>query len=110
MSPLLDAPADPLEGKARHVIPVPPDEECLAADVVVRHETPVSAVFAVVAIVAHHEVVARRYLAGESRLIVYAVFAARKRPHAAHAHRRRVVQVRDIVRDVAELLLEPLRG
>src|SRR5690554_40775 len=42
-------------------IPVHPDQEGLAHQMVFRHEVPVAAVLAVVAIVAHHEVVAFRH-------------------------------------------------
>ena len=62
-----DAAADPLECQTADVVPVEPDEECPAADVVIGHEAPVAAVVAVVAVVAHHQVVARRHLAGEPR-------------------------------------------
>src|SRR5450759_2148362 len=93
--------ADPLERKARHVVPVPPDEECLATNMVVRHKAPVTAVFAVIPVVAHHEVLSRRHLARESGLIVYAVFASWKRSHAAHADGRRIGQVGDRVHPVS---------
>src|SRR5512141_468005 len=97
-----DSPPDPLERHRRYVVPVPPDEERLATDVIVGHESPISAVLAVVAIVAHHEVTALRDLARESRLIVYAVLATGKRPDATDPHRRRIRQVRDVVGHIAE--------
>src|SRR5690606_30242562 len=55
---LLDALADP--GEIDTPIDIHPDQERLAAEVLLRQEAPVSAVFTVVAIVAHHEIVARR--------------------------------------------------
>ena len=67
-----------LNANARDVVPVEPDEERLAADVVVRDESPVAAVVAVVAVVAHHEVVAGGHLAGKAALIVVAILAARE--------------------------------
>src|SRR5690606_35373095 len=42
-------------------IPVQPDEERLAHQVLLRYRTPVAAVVAVVAVVAHHEVVPFRH-------------------------------------------------
>src|SRR5438445_186419 len=54
--PLVYQSANPTEGKTGNIVPVPPDQKCLAADMIVRHEAPIPAVFAVVAIVAHHEV------------------------------------------------------
>src|SRR5690606_20139767 len=54
---LLDALADP--GEVDTPIDIHPDQERLAPQVLFRQEAPVSAVFTVVAIVAHHEIVAR---------------------------------------------------
>src|SRR5688572_21068302 len=42
-------------------IEVHPDQERLAAQVLLRQEAPVSAVLAIITIVAHHEIVTRRH-------------------------------------------------
>src|SRR5512133_3735661 len=57
-APLAYAGADALEREAADVVPVEPDEERPTANMIIRHEAPVAAVVAVVAVVAHHEVVA----------------------------------------------------
>src|SRR5205823_8654794 len=92
LPPSADAAADPLERKAADVVPVEPDEECLAADVIVGHEAPVAAIVTVVAVVAHHQVVPRRDFAAEPAIIVNAVLLAWKRPYVQRIHwlRRRV--------------------
>src|SRR5512132_3064045 len=79
-----------LECKRRDVVPVEPDEKRAAADVIVRHEAPIAAVVAIVAVVAHHEVVTRRHPALEAALIVVAIFAPGKRPHVRRIHRLRL--------------------
>ena len=66
---LLDRHSDPFE-----VTEVPPDHECLADDVLFRHKTPIAAVAAAVAVVAHCEVVCGGYLAGKSGVIVRTIF------------------------------------
>src|SRR5690242_14823467 len=71
------AAAHPLEGETAYVVPVEPDEEGLAPDVVVRDESPVAAVVAVVPVVAHHEIMAGRHLAGKAAVIVFAIVAIR---------------------------------
>src|SRR3989344_7286937 len=45
----------------RHRIPAEPDQECPADQVFVRHETPVTAVVALVAVIAHDEILPRRH-------------------------------------------------
>src|SRR6185312_16134924 len=60
--------ADALECKRRDVVPVEPDEEGPAPQVVVRDESPVAAVVAVVPVVAHHEVMTGRNPAFEAAL------------------------------------------
>src|SRR5436190_2593095 len=75
-SPSADTAADPLERKAADVIPVEPDEECLATDVIVGHEAPIAAVVAVVAVVAIHQVVLRWDSTDEPEVIVYVVLLA----------------------------------
>src|SRR5574340_212590 len=86
----VDCRADTLELERRDVVPVEPDEERLAADVRVGDEAPIAAVVAVVAVVAHHEVVACGNPALEAVLIVIAVVAPRERPHVAGVHRQRL--------------------
>src|SRR5262245_17366924 len=60
---------------------VEPDEERLAHDVLVGNEPPHPAVGRVVAVVPHHEVMARRYCAGESVIIVGAILSERELLH-----------------------------
>src|SRR5450759_814023 len=52
-----------------------PDEKCLADDLVVRNESPITAVTAVVAIVAHHEVLPCRHLAAHHFIVITAILA-----------------------------------
>src|SRR5260221_14369831 len=66
----LDAIADALE-----VAEVHPHQECAALDVIVRHESPVTAVAALVAVVAHHEIVPRGDRAVETVVIVFAILS-----------------------------------
>src|SRR5512141_1189764 len=77
---LVDPTPHALERKGRDIVPVEPDEEGPAADMVVRHEAPIPAVVAVVAVVAHHEVMTGWHPAFEAALIVVAIFAPGKRP------------------------------
>src|SRR4051812_10583035 len=86
---LANAAADALEGEGADVVPIEPDEERLSAKVVIGYEAPVTAVVAVVAIVAHHEVMAGRDAADESVLIVIAVAALGERPHVLRINRQR---------------------
>src|SRR5687768_12814567 len=72
---------------APQLIEVPPDQERLADDVLLRHEAPVPAVVAAVPIVAHHEVVTRRHLADEAVFIVGTIFPVGK--HAGSRNRER---------------------
>src|SRR6476661_1874282 len=89
-SSLSNPAADALEHEARNVVPVEPDEERAPAKVVVRHEAPVPAVVAAIAIIAHHEIVSGRHLAREFAAvgIVFAVLTGGKRAHLAGAYRR----------------------
>src|SRR5215470_2821649 len=93
--PSANAAADSLECQTAYVIPVEPDEKRLAPDVVVGHEAPVAAVVAVVAVVAHHEVLSGRHLAGEAAIIVNAVLLAGERPHVQRIHGLRCRVLRD---------------
>src|SRR5688572_27394092 len=72
---LLDAVADALE-----VAEVHPHQESAALDVVVGDESPVTAVAALVAVVAHHEVMARGDRAAETVVIVFAIPAVGELP------------------------------
>src|ERR1700730_8328089 len=67
--PSPDRAADPLERQTADVIPVEPDEKRFAANVIIRHETPVAAVVAVVAVITHHEIATFGDLAGKAALI-----------------------------------------
>src|SRR5690242_5484426 len=89
-STLMDRAADALECQRRDVVPVEPDEEGLASQVVVRDESPIPAVVAVVPVVAHHEVLAGRDPARKAVLIVFAIFAPGERPDIGRVHRLRL--------------------
>src|SRR5674476_1167035 len=52
-----------------------PDEKCLADDLIIRNESPITAVTAVVAIVAHHEVLPCRHLAAHHFIVITAILA-----------------------------------
>src|ERR1051326_5455794 len=92
---LLERPEPP------QLVQVQPDEEGLADDVLVGHEAPDAAVARVVAVVAHHEVVAWRHGARHAFHIVVAIGGVRKRPRRRD-HRRRVLVDQDLVVDRAE--------
>src|SRR5258705_14026037 len=79
--------ADAFELEPRNVVPVEPDEERASTQVIVRHESPIPAVVAAVAIIAHHEITAGRDLAGEFATveIVVAVLASGERAHLPRA-------------------------
>src|SRR5207248_13860 len=86
----MDSASNPLECERSDVVPIEPDEKCLAADVVVRHETPIPAVVAVIAIVTHHQVLTGRHPARKTALIVVAIVAARKIADIRWIDRRRL--------------------
>src|SRR5258705_3930830 len=81
--------AHAFELEAPNVVPVEPDEERASTQVIVRHKSPISAVVAAVAIIAHHEIPAGRDFARELAPvgIVVAVFARGERAHLPPAHR-----------------------
>src|SRR5438105_11555292 len=92
--------SDPLE-----VTEVHPDEERLADDVLVRHEAPETRIHRVVAVVAHHEVVTLRHLAGDTLGTVAAVLAIWK--GLVHGQIQLAAAVdEDAVLDIADLFLE----
>src|SRR5688572_2029089 len=64
--------------EAPQLVQVEPDEERLADDVLVGHESPDAAVARVVPVVAHHEVVPRRNRARQAAHIVVAIAGLRK--------------------------------
>src|SRR6188472_1659868 len=72
---LLDPVADSLE-----VVEVHPHQERASLDVVIRHETPVAAVAALVAVVTHHEVVTRWHRAAKTVVIVFAIASVGELP------------------------------
>src|SRR5688572_668165 len=86
--PLANPAADALEREAGDVVPVEPDEERAAADVIVGDESPVTTVVARVAVVAHHEIVARGHSAREAAVIVFAIPTTGERSHAARLNGR----------------------
>src|SRR5688500_19239399 len=65
--------------EAPELAQVEPDEERLADDVLVGDEAPYPAVARVVAVVAHHEIMALRHRAREAAAIVVAIARERER-------------------------------
>src|SRR5947207_8555970 len=106
----MDAGPDSLEGEVADVVPVEPDEDRLAPDMVVRDEAPVAAVVAVVAVVAHHQIVARRYLARETAVIVNAVVLSGERSYVERIDRLRGRVLGDRVALPVPALGQTLRG
>src|SRR5450432_210824 len=101
LSKLLDAIADPLEVPEIH-----PDQESAALDVVVRDESPVAAVAALVAVVTHHEIVPRGDRAAETVVIVFAILPMGELPDLREIHRGLRRHDHHLVVVVAELLEE----
>src|SRR6266571_4119599 len=87
---------------------IEPDEKRLPDDILVRDETPHSAVRRVVAVVAHHEIVPGRHGAGHTFAIVVAIFAKRER-FRERDRRRRIALEEDGVRDSVHRLDELCR-
>src|SRR5213083_134913 len=88
---------------ALEVAEIHPHEKRLADDVLVGHEAPEPRVARIVAVVAHHEVVARRHFARHALRTVAAVFLERK--VVGHADIRLALLVdQDAVLDAVELL------
>src|SRR5258705_812170 len=79
----LDAVADALE-----VAEVHPHQEGASLDVVVRHESPVTAVAALVAVVAHHEIVPRGDHAAKTVVIGFAILSIGELADLRKVHRR----------------------
>src|SRR6266699_6468043 len=94
--------------EAPRLAEIEPDEKRLADDILVRYETPHSAVRRVVAVVAHHEIVPGRHGAGHTFAIVVAIFAKRERTREWD-RRRRVTLEEDGVRDPVHRLDELCR-
>src|SRR5262245_9293894 len=86
--------------EAAELAEVEPDEERPADDVLVGDEAPDPAVARVVAVVAHHEVVARRHGARHAARIVVAIAGERKSAVGADAGGR-VLVLQDFVLDAA---------
>src|SRR5450755_3316008 len=97
----LDAVADPPEVPEVH-----PDQESATLDVVVRDESPVAAVAALVAVVPHHEIVPRGDRATEAVVIVFAILPMGELPDLREIHRRLRGNDHHLVVVVAQLLEE----
>src|ERR1051325_4304678 len=76
--------------EAAELVQVQPDEEGLADDVLIRDEAPDPAVARIVAVVTHHEVVARRHGARKAVHIVVAI--TRRRAGGKHGGGRIVLE------------------
>src|SRR5712691_1498469 len=94
--------------EAPRLAEIEPDEKRLPDDILVRHETPYSAVRRVVAVVAHHEIVPGRHGAGHTFAIVVAILAKRERSREGD-RRRRIALEEDGVRDTVHRLDELCR-
>src|SRR5450830_2171669 len=82
---------------AFRITEIHPYQESLADDVLVRHETPVTAVCAIVAVIAHHEVIACWYNAGKTVFVIVAGFLVREILDFAQVQGRRRIIVEDAV-------------
>src|SRR6266516_1268204 len=87
--------------EAPRLAEIEPDEKRLPNDILVRYETPHSAVRRVIAVVAHHEIVPGRHGAGHTFAIVVAIFAKRERTRERD-RRRRITLEEDGVRDAVD--------
>src|SRR6266496_25353 len=103
----MDAGPDSPEREAADVVPVEPDEDRLAPDMIIRDEAPVAAV---VAVVAHHQIVARGYLAAETAVIVNAVLLSGERSYVERIHRLRGRVLGDRVTPPVPALYQTRRG
>src|SRR5207237_907111 len=82
---------------------IEPDEKGLPDDVLVRYETPHSAVRRVVAVVAHHEIMPGGHGAGHTFGIVVAIFAKRERSRERDRRRRVALEEHDVLDSVQRL-------
>ena len=74
---------------AAHITEVHPNEKCLAHNQLVADKAPIAAVFTVIAVVAHHEIMAFGHVATKPRA-VFCIFAiAAKRKFGAHTLRQK---------------------
>src|SRR5512134_2921230 len=110
ISPRSDTPRCPMRmagrlaerAEAAQFPEVEPDEECLADDVGVGHESPDPAVARIVTVVTHHEVMSGWNGARHARHIVVAILDVRKRARLGH-------EGRGVVLD-HDLVLAPVQG
>src|SRR5204863_87307 len=82
---------------------IEPDEKRLPVHVLVRYETPHSAVRRVVAVVAHHEIMPGGHGAGHTFGIVVAIFAKRERSRERDRRRRVALEEHDVLDSVQRL-------
>src|SRR5438445_2861103 len=82
---------------------IEPDEKRLPDDILVRDETPHSAVRRVVAVVAQHEIVPGRHAAGHAFAIVVAIFAKRERSREGDRRRRIALKENGVLDPVQRL-------
>src|SRR4030065_1854789 len=73
---------------ASKITEIHPNKKRLAHDMPVRHEAPVTAVGAVVAIIAHCEIMPRWHGANKAAIIVIAIAALLERAHLLGPNRR----------------------
>src|SRR6267143_2174089 len=89
--------------EAPRLAEIEPDEKRLPDDILVRYETPHSAVRRVVAVVAHHEIVPGRHGAGHTFAIVVAIFAKRERSREGHSRGRIALEENRVLDPVQRL-------
>src|SRR5713101_2036090 len=94
--------------EAPRLAEIEPDEKRLPDDILVRYETPYSAVRRVVAVVPHHEIVPGGHGAGHTFAIVVAIFAKRERSREGD-RRWRIALEEDGVLDPVQRLDELCR-
>ena len=101
----LDARSDTFKRTEIH-----PHQHGLADDIFFWNKTPITAVVAVVAVIAHHEIVPRRNRANHSVIIVFAIVAIGELADAGQVHADRIRIEQNTVIFVAEFFAERFKS
>src|SRR2546428_14008979 len=96
-------PPSPKCSEAPRLAEIEPDEKRLPDYILVRYETPYSAVRRVVAVVAHHEIMPGGHGAGDTFAIVVAIFAKRERSREGDRRRRIALEENGVLDPVHRL-------
>src|SRR5258708_19522307 len=100
-------PPSPKCSEAPRLAEIEPDEKRLPDYVLVRYETPHSAVRRVVPVVAHHEIVPGWHGAGHAFAIVVAIFAKRERSREGDRPRRIALEENGVLDSVPRFAQPP---